>query len=118
MIRLRDLMSRNVIWTSPDEAVRDAARKMEASNLTLLPVCENNRLVGALSQADIDAWRARRNPRLGTARVRQIMRTDVVWGNESQDMREIVRLMREKDVRTLPVLDGVRRLVGIYSFGI
>lgn len=118
MIRVRDLMSRNVTWTTPEEHVGDAARKMEAVNLTLLPVCDNRRLVGALCQKDLDAWRSRRDPRLGTARVRQLMRTDVVCATESQDMREVVRLMREKDVHTLPVLDGVRRLVGIYSFGL
>jgi CBS domain-containing protein len=33
-------------------------------------------------------------------------------------MREVVRLMRENEIRTLPVLDPVRRLVGIYSFGL
>jgi CBS domain-containing protein len=118
MIRLRDLMSRNVICTTPDEPVRDAARTMEANALSLLPVCENQRLVGVLSYDAVEAWRARRNPWPGKARVRQLMKTDFLYGCESQDMREVVRLMRENEIRTLPVLDPVRRLVGIYSFGL
>ncbi|HXG62282.1 MAG TPA: CBS domain-containing protein [Planctomycetota bacterium] len=118
MIRLRDLMRRNVEWAEPRDLLRDAARKMESANLALLPVCENRRLVGVLRQEDVETFRRRNESRMASTPVRVLMRTDVICGNESQDMREVVRLMREKEIRILPVLDGVRRLVGIYSFGI
>ena len=115
-MQLKDVMTRKVEVISPDASLEEAARKMDQLNVGPLPVCENERLVGLVTDRDITvrATAAGKDPR--TTPVREAMSQDVLYCFEDQDVREAAQLMESQQVRRVPVLDRSKRLVGIVSF--
>ena len=103
-MQLKDVMTRQVEVISPDASLEEAARKMDQLNVGPLPVCENERLVGLVTDRDITvrATAAGKDPR--TTPVREAMSQDVLYCFEDQDVREAAQIMENQQVRRLPVL--------------
>ena len=116
-MQVNEVMTRGVECVSPDATLQEAARKMKDLDVGPLPVCDKDRLAGILTDRDIvvRAVAEGRDPR--SAHVRDVMTPDVVYCFEDQDVQEAARLMEEKQVRRLVVLDRAKRLVGIVSLG-
>lgn len=114
---VREVMTRGVEVVQPDSTLEEAAAKMERFDIGLLPVCEGDRLVGTLTDRDITVRSVAHGEDPTTDKVRDVMTPDVVYCFEDQDVEEAARLMQEKQVRRLPVLDRDKRLVGIVSLG-
>ena len=115
-MKVSDAMSRDVQMTSPKESIRDAARTMAKIDAGALPVSENDRLVGLITDRDI-AVRAVAEGKAPTTKVRDVMSDEVLYCFDDQDLDEVARNMAEMKVRRLPVLNREKRLVGIISFG-
>ena len=116
-MQVNEVMTRGVECVSPDATLQEAARTMKDLDGGPLPVCDNDRLAGILTDRDI-AVRAvaeGRDPR--ATRVRDVLSPGVVYCFEDDDVQEAARLMEEKQVRRLVVLDRAKRLVGIVSLG-
>jgi CBS domain-containing protein len=116
-MQLKDIMTSNPECVAPEDSLQDAARKMRNLDVGPLPICENDRLAGMLTDRDIvvRAVAEGRNPQ--TTKVREVMSPDVFYGFEDQDVREAARTMQERQVRRLLVLNRDKRLVGIVSLG-
>ena len=114
---LKDIMTRDVEVIHPNASLQEAADRMDALNVGPLPVCDGDRLVGMITDRDVvvRATAAAMDPR--TARVRDAMTDEVIFAFEDQDVREAARLMAEKQIRRLVVLNRDKRLVGIVSLG-
>ncbi len=112
---VKDIMTSNPEVVSPGDTLEQAARKMELLNVGPLPVCEGIRLVGMLTDRDITvrATAAGCNPK--TTLVSDTMSQDLVCCHEDDDVRDAARLMKEKQVRRLPVLNRAGDLVGIVA---
>ena len=110
MVALKEVMSRHYDSVHPDASARDAFRLMTALNLSMLPVSEERRLVGMLCDAPAVAEDSE-------LKVRDVMSSEVLTGREDQDVRELIAVMRRKDIRTLPVLDANKELVGVFTLG-
>jgi len=115
-MRVCDAMTTNVQLCTPQDSIRDAAEAMAALNIGLLPVAENNRLVGMISDRDI-ATRGMAMGRGPDTPVRDVMTADVKYCFEDQDIDEVTRNMADIQVRRLPVLTRDKRLVGIIALG-
>jgi CBS domain-containing protein len=115
-MRVRDAMTPDVQLCTPEDTLRDAAEAMAALNCGLLPVTDNERLVGMISDRDI-AVRGVAMGRGPDARVRDVMTTDVKYCFEDQDVEEITMNMGDIQVRRLPVMSRDKRLVGIIALG-
>jgi CBS domain-containing protein len=115
-MKVRDAMTSNVQLCTPDDTLRDAAEAMAALNCGLLPVTNNDRLVGMISDRDI-AIRGVAMGRGPDARIGDIMTSDVKYCFEDQDLDEVCSNMGDIQVRRLPVLDRDKRLVGIIALG-
>jgi CBS domain-containing protein len=116
-MKIRDIMSKDVALTSPDESIQAAAQKMADADAGILPIGENDRLVGMITDRDI-AVRAVANaldPR--STRVREVMTAEVMYCFEDEDVNHVVQNMAELQVRRLPVVNRDKRLVGIVSVG-
>jgi len=116
-MQLSDIMSSNVEVVPPDATLQDAASKMKELDVGALPVCDGRRLMGMVTDRDI-AIRAvaeGRDPR--STRVRDAMSPQVVYCYNDEDVREAARIMEQKQIRRLPVLDRAQHLVGIVSLG-
>jgi CBS domain-containing protein len=111
---VRDLMTRDVTTAHPDENVQWAAHAMSELDVGALPVGEDDRLVGMITDRDI-ALRCIGQGKGPATRVREIMSTDVKYCFADQDIDDVALNMADIQVRRLPVLDRDKRLVGILS---
>jgi CBS domain-containing protein len=115
-MKVLDCMTRDVQLARPDMTLQEAARLMGRCDSGVLPVEENDRLVGMLTDRDI-AIRAIAEGKGPEARVGDCMTTDVQWCFEDDDVEEALELMGEEQIRRMPVLSQAKRLVGIVSIG-
>lgn len=82
-----------------------------------LPVCDNDRLVGMITDRDVTVRSTAKGQDPGSARVQDVMTPEVHWIFEDQDVAEAAELMKDKQIRRLPVMSRDKRLVGILSLG-
>jgi CBS domain-containing protein len=113
-MQVQDLMTRDVAMTGPDETLQSAARRMAELDVGALPVGENDRLVGMITDRDI-AIRAIADGKGPKAKVREVMTPAVKYCFADQEVEEISGNMADVQVRRLPVLNRDKRLVGILS---
>jgi CBS domain-containing protein len=116
-MRVREVMTRGVECIAPDTALQEAARLMKDLDAGCLPVCKNDRLAGMLTDRDIviRAVAEGRDARACTAG--DVMTPEAVHCFEDDDIEEAARLMKERQIRRLLVLNRNKRLVGIVSLG-
>lgn len=116
-MRVKDVMTTSVQTIRPDSPLQEAAERMKTLDVGPLPVCEDNRLVGMITDRDITvrATAEAIPPRLG--QVRDVMSRNVIYCYDDQDIRDAARLMKKNQVRRLVVLNRGKRLVGIVSLG-
>jgi CBS domain-containing protein len=115
-MQVREVMSNDVKIANSDQSIRDAARLMAQMDCGCLPVGENDRLVGMITDRDI-ALRAVGKGKSSKTAVREIMSSDVKYCFEDQELDDIAKNMADIKVRRLPVLNHDKRLVGILSLG-
>ena len=116
-MQISEIMTRYVECVGPETTLREAAENMRSLDVGPVPVCDNDRLVGILTDRDIvvSAIAEGHDPR--TTTVREAMTPGVDYCFEDDDTAEAARKMREKQIRRLVVLNGDKQLVGIVSLG-
>jgi hypothetical protein len=97
--------------------MQEAARKMSQGDLGVLPVCDTGRLVGIVTDRDITVESTAGGQDPKSSLVEQVMKRDLVYCSEEQDVGDAAKLMEQAQVRRLPVLDSSKQLVGIVSLG-
>jgi CBS domain-containing protein len=115
-MNVNSCMSTDVHITSPGETIRDAARAMKELDAGVLPVGENDRLVGMITDRDI-AVRAVAEGKGPDTRVKDVMSQEVLYCYEDESLDDVARQMRELQVRRMVVLNRDKRLIGIISLG-
>ena len=116
MRQLKDLMSRDVKIISPDLTIGEAARNMRDGDFGMMPVGEDNRMIGTLSDRDI-AIRAVAEGKGSGTKVRDVMSAGIAWAYEDDSVEQAAKIMSDRQVRRLPVVDRDKRLVGIVALG-
>jgi len=116
-MQLREVMTRNPEVVPPTATLEEAARKLDQLDVGPLPVCEGDRLIGLVTDRDITvrATSAGKDPR--STPIAEAMSKDLVYCFEDQDVRDAARIMEDKQIRRVPVLNREHRLVGIVSLG-
>lgn len=113
---LRDLMSQNVVSVSPDQSLKEAASLMSQFNIGSLPVVENGKLCGVITDRDI-TLRSTAQGGDGNTPVSQCMSTtDLVSGRSDMDPHEAAQLMAQRQIRRLPVVEN-DQVVGMVALG-
>ncbi|PWB82352.1 MAG: CBS domain-containing protein [Methylocystaceae bacterium] len=113
-MKIQDIMTRDVCIADPNQTVREAAKKMSEIDIGLLPIAENDRLVGMISDRDI-ALRCVAEGKGPDAFVRDVMTRDVKYCYDDQNVEDVASNMAEQQLRRLPVVDHDKKLVGIVS---
>jgi CBS domain-containing protein len=116
MQQLRDLMSRNVDVISPDMTIGEAAKRMRDGDFGMMPVGQDDRMIGTISDRDI-AIRAVAEGKDALTKVREVMSEGVTWVYEDESVEDAAMIMSERQVRRLPVVSRDKRLVGIVALG-
>ncbi|HZE62144.1 MAG TPA: CBS domain-containing protein [Burkholderiales bacterium] len=116
-MRVSEAMTREVRIASPGQSIRDAAKMMAESDAGAVPVGDNDRLVGMITDRDI-AIRAVAQGKGPDTPVRDVMSTEqVLYCYEDEELDHVAKNMSQQQVRRLPVVSRDKRLVGIVSLG-
>jgi len=116
-MQLREIMTKNVETTRPDATLFEAAKIMQREDVGSVPVCDGTRIQGMLTDRDIAIRAVAEGRDPFTTLVRDVMTSEVIYGNEKQDVQEAAELMEREQIRRLLVLDDNKKLVGIVSLG-
>lgn len=116
MQKVKEVMSTDVQVISPDATLAEAAKAMLKGDFGLLPVGENDRMIGTLSDRDI-AIRGVANGKGPDTKVRAVMSEGVQWTYEDDTVEQAAERMSKHQIRRLPVVNRDKRLVGIVSLG-
>lgn len=114
-MQVQQIMQRAVSFAEPDMTIRDAARRMRAENIGALPVSENGRLVGMVTDRDIVVRAVAEDGGNGTTIVRDVMSAGVCTCFESDDLDQAAMVMARHQVRRLPVINSEQQLVGVIA---
>jgi CBS domain-containing protein len=107
----------SAVWSiSPDATVFEAIQLMADKNVGALPVVDNSRLIGIISERDYTRKVILKGLSSKDAAVRDIMTREMLTVSPSDGIQDCMRVMTEKRVRHLPVLEGTR-MIGIVSIG-
>jgi len=113
-MKVYECMTREVRVVDPSDTLREAACNMAAIDAGFLPVGENDRLVGIITDRDI-AIRATGTGRAPDTKIRDVMSQEVRYCYEDEEVEDVLTNMAEQQVRRLPVIDRNKRLVGVVS---
>lgn len=115
-MQVSECMTQDVKVASPSETLQQAARAMAEADTGFLPVGDNDRLVGIITDRDI-AIRAVGCGCAPDTRVRDVMSEEVRYCFEDDDVDDVLDNMAEEQIRRLPVVNRDKRLVGVVSIG-
>jgi CBS domain-containing protein len=114
MKTIRDVMTGDVKLVGPGQTIREAAELMASADIGSLPVGDNDRLVGMITDRDLAVRAVARG--LGhDSPVRDVMSTAVKYCRDDDDIEQVARNMAELGIRRMPVVDANKRLVGIVA---
>ena len=113
--RIREIMTSNPSTVEPDKTVVDAARIMKQEDAGVVPVTENGRLTGMVTDRDIAIRVVAEGRDPQSTPVREVASKVLVTIDPQQDLDEALRLMAQHQVRRLPVVEEDGRLVGVVA---
>lgn len=113
-MKISECMSRDVRVCAPDNTLQSAAQVMAEIDAGFLPVGENDRLVGIVTDRDI-AIRGVGQGKPPQANIREVMSDEVCYCFDDDDTEDVIENMSDLQVRRLPVVDHDKRLVGIVA---
>lgn len=102
-------------WITPDITIQEAARRMRDAKVGCLPVGENDRLVGIVTDRDIACRAVAEGCDPGQTPVREVMSRGVVYCFDDHDIEEAAWMLEKKRLHRLVVLNKDKRLVGMLS---
>jgi len=114
-MQAKDLMTRNVECVSPDTSIAEIARIMKSMDIGFVPVCDEDRLLGTVTDRDI-VLRAIAEDR-NSCTASDVMTDEVWWCYDDQTAEEIADYMASHEVRRVVILDRQKRLAGVISIG-
>ncbi|WP_066552251.1 CBS domain-containing protein [Croceicoccus bisphenolivorans] len=116
-MKVKDAMHPGTNWIDPDVRLPEIAARMGRDDIGALPVGENDRLVGMVTDRDIALRGLGGKDDPLQLRARDVMSSPIIYCTENEELDDAVRLMESRQVRRLPVIDEHKRMVGILSLG-
>jgi CBS domain-containing protein len=119
MQMISEVMTREVVFVSPDQSLQQVAQMMNDMHVGVLPVCDGDRLVGMITDQDISVLSSFAGKAADESRVDEAMSADVQWCFEDQSLDEVMQQLADSPFRSVPVVthDEAHRLVGIVALG-
>jgi len=114
---LRDIMTQGVVEIPPQTTLKEAAERMRTLDVGVLPVCDGQRILGILTDRDIALRGVAEGCDPNTTCVTEAMTPDVIYCFDDEDVREAAKLMEQRQIRRLLVMDHQKHAVGIVSLG-
>lgn len=115
-MKVKEIMTRDVISVSPQTPVTEVAKLMKEYNIGSVPVCDGNRIVGIVTDRDIVIRDVAYGKNPSEVVARDVMTAGLTTINAENDIHDAARVMAEKQIRRLPVVEE-GRLVGMLALG-
>jgi CBS domain-containing protein len=112
---VRDVMVKDVVSIEPSASLTDAARKMEDANVGMLPVVEEGRVLGVITDRDIVVRAVAREADPASTAVGDCLSIDAIVAHPDWTTERAMQTMAQAQVGRLPVLDDDNRLVGVVT---
>lgn len=116
-MKVNAAMHRGVEWCAPDTPIMEIARLFREKDIGAIPIGENDRLVGMLTDRDIVCRGLAEGRDMASMTAGDVMTRDIVYCWEDDDIEDAVHLMEEHRVRRVPVLNSDKRMTGMLSMG-
>jgi CBS domain-containing protein len=116
-MKVRSSMHKGVEWVSPDTPVKVLANIMRKQDIGAIPIGENDRLVGMITDRDVTVRAVANGTDVSALTAKDIMTKGMVWCRDGDDVSHAANIMQSKQIRRLPVIDKNKRMVGILSLG-
>src|SRR5437870_12397425 len=114
-MKVKEVMTQRAEFVDPATSLMEAAQIMKNFNIGALPVGENDRLIGMVTDRDIALRAVAEDKQPSSTTVRDVMSEKIYYCFEDGDVEEAARCMAENQVRRLPILNRDKRLTGIVS---
>ena len=116
-MKVKDIMHRGVKCVDPETPVGQIARKMRDEDIGAVPVCEDDRLVGMVTDRDIVTRGLAADKNCAELIARDVMTKPIVYARADEDVEDALHIMEKNQIRRLPVINENKRLVGMLSLG-
>lgn len=117
-MKVKEAMHRGVDWVSPDTPVTELAKLMRDHDIGAIPIGENDRLVGMVTDRDIVcSGLAEEDFDPNRATARDVMTSQIHCCSEDEDLAKAVQHMKQLKIRRLPVINKSKRMTGMLSLG-
>src|SRR4051812_38522677 len=114
-MKLKAVMNPEVAVIRPDVSLQEAARIMKERDIGSLPVCDEDRLVGMVTDRDLVIRGLSENRDPLKTLVKEVMSAPVIYCYEDQEVEDVARIMEVKKIRRVVILNREKRMVGIAS---
>ena len=116
-MEIKKIMTNEVNVVAPTATVAAVARMMREKDIGMLPVAEDDRIIGSITDRDITVNATADGKHPDNTTVREAMSKLIVYCFEDDSIEKATKIMGEKQIRRLPILNRDKRLVGIVSLG-
>jgi CBS domain-containing protein len=116
-MKVKDAMHPGVTWVEPNTPISELARRMRDEDIGSIPIGENDRLVGMVTDRDIAIKALADGRDIAAMTARDVMSSPILYCRTEQDLDDAARLMENHQVRRLPVINENKRMVGMLALG-
>jgi CBS domain-containing protein len=116
-MRVKRAMHEGVQWVEPMTSVKEIARLMRKHDIGAIPIGENDRLIGMVTDRDIVCRCVAEGSDPTNATARQVMSKGIVFCRDEEELDDAARIMEQKKIRRLPVINKDKRMIGMLSLG-
>lgn len=116
-MNVENVMTQHVSWVTPDTTIPEIARRMREEDIGSVPVAENDRLVGMVTDRDIVLRAVAEGGDVERRKAREVMSPQVLYCFADESVAHVLKNMGDNQIRRLPVVNRQKRLVGVVSLG-
>jgi CBS domain-containing protein len=116
-MKVKHCMHKGATWVKPDTKIRAIAQIMQSEDIGAVPVGENDRLIGMITDRDIVCRAFAKSEKPEKLTARDVMTKGITYCRENEEVEDAIRIMEAKKIRRLPVINKDKRMVGMLSIG-
>jgi CBS domain-containing protein len=116
-MKVKEVMHRGVTWVEPNTSVREIAQMMRDGDIGSVPIGENDRLVGIVTDRDIICRGIADSADCNGLTARDVMSKPIIYCRTDDELEYALRIMEKNKIRRLPVIDESKRLAGMLALG-
>nr|WP_319488230.1 CBS domain-containing protein [uncultured Caproiciproducens sp.] len=115
-MKVKDIMSKEIASLNSDDSIESAAQLMKRYDVGSIPVCSQEKVIGIVTDRDIALRSMAEGQNAKQQKVGDIMSSNPIVGSPDMDVHDAAKIMSEKQIRRLPIVDH-NNLVGIVALG-